>query len=312
MSLFVIPALFALLIKVGVLSISVKGAFKSPIFFTMVLFFACHNIAEVLSIIESFGGEGLNQILGWYYLMTVGSLAAMLLYAADISGLSGRFGKNIANIFSGTVIVIAVSLGSIIIFTDLIVAGTKSIGYIMTAERGQFYWLFTLNSLISFTAIVYLLIDGYRNARSHREEISCAYTLIALAPIVLASIGLIVFMRLGIEINAMAVLPISTALFLLITLKTERQHQLTDIRRHIPFSLERKTSAKIMEVFSRYASDEINYRDGMAEIEKMLVLHKHDKNDGNVTNTASSMEIPRSSLYSIFRRLDIELKENKS
>ena len=66
-----------------------------------------------------------------------------------------------------------------------------------------------------------------------------------------------------------------------------------------------------MDIFSRYAQDEVNYRDGMAEIEKLLVLHKHSKSEGNVSQTAASMDIPRSSLYSIFRRLEIEVKEKK-
>ena len=312
MSLYIVPALFALLIKVGVLAISAKGAIKSPVFFTMVLLFACHNMAEVLGIIEYFNGAQQTQILRWYYLMTVGALAAMLVYSADIYGIKRKFGEVKANVFAGLVIAIVMSLGSLIMFTDLIIAGSRSLRYTMTVIGGDYYWLFIGNSIITFPLIVYFLIDGYRKAQSHQEEIGCAYSLFALAPIVITSVGLMALMGLGAKINATAIIPISTALFLLIILKTERQHRLTDIRRHIPGSLERRTSGQIMEIFNEYACDKINYRDGMAEIEKLLVLHKHDKNGGNVTTTASSMEIPRSSLYSIFRRLDIELKENKS
>ncbi len=311
MSIYIIPALFALMIKLGVLTLSTKGVSKSPLFFTMVLFFACHNVAEVLGILEFFNGERLTQVLRWYYLMTIGALGVMVLYAADISNISRKWGGANLRIFNVCVITLTSALAILIMFTNALVAGSESLGYIMTSVRGPAYLLFPLFAILSFCLVVSLLVYGYKNAESHRDEISSAYTLLALAPVVIASFVLMGLMVFGVRINATAVLPITTALFLVIMLKTERQHRIIDIRRHIPYSLERKTSAQIMEIFSKYASDEVNYRDGLAEIEKLLVLHKHDKHRGNVSSTASSMEIPRSSLYSIFRRLDIELKESK-
>jgi beta-lactamase superfamily II metal-dependent hydrolase len=135
--------------------------------------------------------------------------------------------------------------------------------------------------------------------------------LLAVLPLLVVAISVVVLMSMGIKINAAGIVPVLTTLFLLITIRGEANHKLTDVRRHIPFSLERKTSAQIMDIFSRYAQDEVNYRDGMAEIEKLLVTHKHSKNKGNVSVTAASMDIPRSSLYSIFRRLDINVKEQE-
>ena len=127
----------------------------------------------------------------------------------------------------------------------------------------------------------------------------------------LVGITLVVLMGFGIKVSGAAILPVTTTLFLLITLKGEPKHGLTDIRRHIPLSLERRKSGQIMDIFSSYAKDELSYRDSLTEIEKLLVTYKHDKNNGNVSTTASTMNIPRSSLYSIFRRLDIVHKDSK-
>lgn len=314
LSIYILPALIALLIKLWVLFVSKRGSklvsetgkTQSSLFFTMVLLFACHNVAEVLGFLEYFSGDRYGQVTRWYYVMSVLALSSIVFYAEQVS----KTLKN-SKILYGVLGSGALALSAVLLFTDFIVAGSASIGYSLTAVKGSYYAVFQIYSLSAYALIVYFLVVGYKNAEDHRTEIQCAYTMFAMAPLVVVALALMAVMAMGYTVNASVILPFTTAAFLLITLKGERLHQLTDIRRHIPFSLERQTSGEIMDIFSRFASDEVNYRDGMAEIEKLLVMHKHDKNGGNVTTTASSMEIPRSSLYSIFRRLNIELKEAK-
>ena len=116
-------------------------------------------------------------------------------------------------------------------------------------------------------------------------------------------------MALNLNINATVFVPIMISVFLYITVKSEAQHKLTDLRRFMPFSPERKTSQDIMELFSSYARDETTYRESVNEIEKLLVMHKYNKNEKNASATAETMGMPRSSLYSIFNRLGIKTKE---
>lgn len=311
MSIFLLPALLALAIKLTVLVVSRMSARQSKFFITMVLVMACHNIAEVLGYLEFFNGIEAGNILRWYYLMTIVGLATIVFYAIDVSELHSSQSK-VLSITAGSIIAVTALLGGLIMFTNLIISGgSGSIGYAPVANQGPTYWLFSAFSVLCFAITIGYLIAGYRNAASHLAEIRCGYTLWALSPIIIVSLGLMVLMSFGLQVNAAAVMPIATALFLVITLKGEKAHGLTDIRRHIPFSLERRTSGDIMAIFSQYAQDDINYRDALNEIEKLLVLHKHAKHQGNVSSTAASMELPRSSLYSIFRRLEIELKESK-
>ena len=303
---FMIPAILALSIKVAVLFLSKKSNATSLLFITMVLVFAVHNFAEVLGFMEYFRGERYTMMLRWYYVMSICGLAAMLFYSKDVSQVLTNSAP-----FNVVVTVVTVLLCCLLMFTDSIVAGSTSIGYIMTAVKGEYYWVFQVTALLSYVLIVWMLQKGYRNSESHTIEIQCGYTLFALAPLMFVAIAVLGLMSFGWHINGAGIFPLMTTLFLLITLKSESKHGITDVRRHVPFSLERKSSREIMNIFSAYAKDEKNYRDSMAELEKLMVLHKHEKHNGNVSSTAVSMDIPRSSLYSIFRRLEIEHNEEK-
>ena len=303
-SIYIIPALIALVVKLFLLFVSRNGSGRSSVFFTVVLLFACHNLAEVLAYLEFFRGNYSDHILRWYYVMTLCGVSAILVYALEISDL-----KRPIRIVSGAVVVLAISLSLFILLSDSVVSGAISIGYALTADQGPQYWLSQILFVVMYLLISGVLIRGYLTAKDHVTEIQCSYTMFGLLPIVLVALSVVVLMGFGVSINAAAIIPICTTFFLLITIKGELTHKLTDIRRYIPFSLERRTSSQIMDIFSRYAQDDVNYRDSMAEIEKLLVVHKHNKNEGNVSRTAASMDIPRSSLYSIFRRLEIEVKD---
>ena len=306
MTLFMVPALAALVIKFVILALSNRSSSTSVIFITMVLLFAGHNISEVLGFFEFFNGEHATMMLRWYYVMSICVLAAMIFYARDVSKI---FAEN--SRFSPVLLTLVLIMCSLFMFTDLIVAGSSSIGYVMTAVKGDYYWLYQAFALGSLSLLTWMLLKGYRQSNNHITEIRCGYTLIGLSPLVICVFLVIVLMALGVRINAAGLVPILTSLFLWITLQSESRHGITDIRRHLPFSLERKTSREIMNIFTSYAKDELNYRDSMAELEKMMVIHKHEKHSGNVSSTAVSMDIPRSSLYSIFHRLKIQHNEDK-
>ncbi|MFT6046976.1 MAG: hypothetical protein ACI9WC_002687 [Arenicella sp.] len=303
-SIYILPALLALMVKLFLLFFARNGRSRSSIVFTLLLLFACHNLTEVLAYIEYFKGDYSMHVLRWYYVMTLCGGAATLVYAFQISNLLSSFrGVSLA------AVALSICLSLFILLTDSVVSGATSIGYALTAEQGPQYWLFQLLFLGMLFLISGVLIRGYLTTKDHVTEIQCGYTLLGLLPIVIVAISVVALMTFGMQLNAAGIIPVCTTFFVLIIIKGELTHKLTDVRRHIPFSLERRTSGEIMDIFSRYAQDEVNYRDGMAELEKLLVVHKHSKNRGNVTRTAASMAIPRSSLYSIFRRLGIEVKD---
>lgn len=62
-------------------------------------------------------------------------------------------------------------------------------------------------------------------------------------------------------------------------------------------------------IFSAYARDNVDYRDAISQIEKLLVIRKFNKNKGNASATAALVRMLSSSLYSIFNRLKIDTKD---
>ncbi|RBP51456.1 hypothetical protein [Arenicella xantha] len=302
MSIYILPAILALVIKLLILGVSVKGKHQSTVFITMVLILALHNLCEVLGFLEFFESGPKEYLLRLYYATTVWVAAFMLIYSSEVSRL--KHGH-----FRAVLMSIAGVVSLLMLYTNWIVAGAESLGYTMTVVQGEQYWIFRIFVLATLLAIIPVIVVGYRRATEHIVEIQSIYTMFALAPLMLVGISVIVLMSLGVRVNASAFIPIASTLFLLITLKSEYRHNLTDVRRFIPFSAERRAANQIMDICSRYSRDKMSYRDGINEIEKILVLQKYQKEGGNASATAESMGMPRSSLYSIFNRLNIDTKD---
>ncbi|GAA6138808.1 hypothetical protein NBRC116583_25550 [Arenicella sp. 4NH20-0111] len=299
MSIFVVPALVALIIKLGVMFVSRTTFMSSPYFGFMVLVFACHNLCEVLVFWEYFHGDKAEYVLRSYYVISLVSLLSIALYISSIVDFIGAPIKRL--------LVSLVSFVSLfIIFSDSIVAGSRSLGYVFTAVRGEYYGVFQLLSLAFMGLLPFVLYRGYVRAQNHNTQIRCAFMGMALVPHFLSVILVILIMNLGFQVNGAAIFPFATTLFLVIILASENQHKLTDIRRFIPFSHERRTSNEIMDIYSKYARDQQSYREAISEIEKLLVTHKYDKTGRNASSTAELMGMPRSSLYSLFNRLKIK------
>ena len=115
----------------------------------------------------------------------------------------------------------------------------------------------------------------------------------------------------GVKINALIILPITTTIFVIFTLKTEAKHKLTDIRRHIPFSVERKASTMLQEIIGKYAREEISHPEFLEEVERLSIKYKYQKSGRTILQTARAMKIPRSTLYSKARRLGIKINDVK-
>jgi len=302
MSIYVLPALLALIIKIVVLFYAYRSQGQSKMFVLMVSVFACHNISEVLVFLEAAGTIHSPYVISIYYVSSIWALFTVLSYVLEVCRIE------ILKLKIG-VAALASVLTILIVFSHFIIDGERSIGYVVTAVRGPLYWTFQAFSLGIFVSSVALLIKSTNKSKNHLIEIQSSYTLLALSPLVIGALSIMTLMNLGVSVNAAAIMPIATTLFLLITFKSETQHKLTDLRRFLPWSQERRTSSDIMEIFSSYAKDDMSYRDAVSDIERLLVMHKYDKSGGNASQTAQQMGMPRSSLYSIFNRLSIKTND---
>lgn len=298
MSIYVVPAILALMAKLIVVFIYRQNLLANKHFTLMVLIFACHNLCEVLVFWEYFSDIRADYLMRVYYVVTLVSLAAITFYVANISEQRSR-------LYAPVLLSLLGIVSALLLFSNHIVSGIKSLEYVFTAVRGDQYWLFQAVAITVIMQMAYLLYRGYRKAVDHDVQIRCAYTALALMPQVFAAFLVIALMNMGFNVNGAMILPVATTLFVAIMLISEDQHRITDIRRFIPFSDERRTSNQIMDIFSSYAKDQASYREAINQIEKLMVEHKYEKNNRNATYAAERMGMPRSSLYSLFNRLDI-------
>jgi len=302
-SIYIIPAVVAFFATAYLLFLLNKKEGSSKVLFTMVLVFLAHHICETLGFIEFIkNSPHVIYQLKVYYIVTFWALIYIFMYALEISKVTI---KHINVILYGLGAVIT----ALISYNDTIIAGANSLGYIMTAQKGAYYFIFQITSLLLLSTLIGILFHTYKKTTNTVTQTQCIYMLIAFSPLLLTVLGVMLLMTLGFEINAAVVIPISSTLFLMILLKSEAEHKLTDLRRFMPFSPERQTSQEIMELYTSYTQNEISYRDCMAKIERILVMDKYNKSGNNASMTAKLMGMPRSSLYSIFNRLNIDIKD---
>ena len=300
MNWFVVPALLSLTIKILTVAYARHTWSSSRPFFILLIFLAAHNVAELFLFVGYFNHTSPQVALDMYYVCTVLVLTMALDYAADASSL------NRPTWLRPGMTVVAVGFIGLILFTESLIGGYEVIGYGITRVPGPQYWLFQAFALGWIALSVSVLVLGYRQSENHHVQLRCLYTLFAMLPPLLTAVVVVILMAFEVTINAMIALPIATTLFVLITLKSESKHRLTDIRRHLPFSLERRAALEITEVLSQYAQEGMSHTEAMDNIERELLTYKHQKSGMNTSKTARSMDIPRPTLYSKFRRHGIK------
>lgn len=306
-TLYAFPVMLALIVKISLLIFAKRTGTKSEFLFGLIAAFIVLNIAELTLFIElGLEVSGDSIVRSYYAVATVASVYACY-YVYEI----GR--PNESNVLLNVIALpLAVMLVMLSLLSDVVVSGSESIGYGITAVKGSGYWLFSSLMLAVYVFLSYILISAYRNSKYHAVQIKITYLLLAFFPVIFAGIGIIISMALGYKINAMAILPLATTAFIFIIVLSEKKHGLTDIRRFIPLSLESKLTTNIQNITGAYAQEAITHKEMLAEVEKLAVLYKLKKQGGNVSHISNSMGEPRSTVYWLCKRYNINLKDFRS
>jgi len=309
MSMYFLPALAGLVFKLLILVTTLRGGKISILLLSLIVVFACHNAIELIGYIQFLHNQSVEALFRIYYIATIFLLMYVLLHGLALSRLESIY-------TTATLILLASTLSSLVAFTDIIIAGQYSIGYAMTAVEGSHYWLFSLYLLVILLCNIAALLYRYRSAASELEAIRCLYSLFALSPVMLTALLVTALKATDTSLNAAALGPISTALFLLIVLKGESKHKLSDIRRFLPFSPEKRISNNLISLVDAYVhvdNQNHGFKALQVGIEKEIILYTLGKYDNNITHAAEAMGLKnRTTLYSMMSRLDIDIKKLKS
>jgi DNA-binding protein Fis len=308
MSIYFVPALVALIFKLFILAYVLRGGRVSIVFLSLIIIFALHNAIEIFGYFNVQRGDLANVYFLLYYVATVYVILYMLLHGLSVSKLENKIALT-------AFVALSTCLSGLILFTDLIIGGQYSIGYSVTAIKGPYYWAFAAYILITLSSGFFATLLGYKNATSQIDSIRCLHSMLALAPMTLVCAIAMIFKMTDVGVNATGLIPIATTLFLIIVLKTESKHKLSDLRRVMPLSPERETSNNFMDLLDSYiqSGDRCNvYKELQAGIEKEIIMYSIKKCDGNISKTTRMMGLKnRSTLYSMMTRLDMNLEELK-
>jgi len=299
MNVFILIVVTALALKAFVLWLARQVPGETKVFLGLVLMFALHNTCELLIYLNVFQGYSADWLLRAYYVASALVVTWMCLYSMHVAGFTSKYARNVPLILGG-----AVSL--IYLFSDLVLSGAESLGPGVTAIKGPFYLIFQITMFSGFLFVIMSLLWMRKTTDSYLTKTRCTLILLALLPVIIAAMSVIVLMQLNVKVNAAGLIPISTSIFLILVLRMERSHKLTDVRMLIPGSEENRVLGELMEAFSNYSIHGGHHKDTLNEIERALVMYKHvSMSDKPTAEIAAAMGMPRPTLYSIYNRLGI-------
>ena len=296
------PSIIAILIKLTIIYFCAVSN-KSNTFVWLVAMFFINNVAELLIFFGNEIGISPDQAIRIYYISIFFVMLFMCNYSLHISR------NKVMRITLPVNIVMFVTAALLIAFSDLIVQGSTPLIHGHTADKGQFYIVYTALALYTIIFTFSVLASGYSYKRNkdHNIQKQCLWSLVALSSFLLIGLTVVLLMALGLKVSALTVLPFGTTFFVLFSLITENKHKSTDIRSFLPFTLEYKMMRKAVNILSEYSSSEIGHNKAMFYIEKIITEYKYEKEQGNMKRTADSMDVPRSTAYNKAEKLGIKV-----
>jgi len=297
---FIFPALIAFIFKAYILIVSRKSDHKVAFFIPMLIVFALHNLCELSAYIQFFDGSLSLSLFKTYYSITFVMFGFMAIYALKVSQLFK------SNMVINVIYVLCVIFSFFAFTTDSIVVGIQSIGYSSMAVKGDFYWVFQLYILVMLLFVPISLFIRYKQSELSETKIACSVAFFAFLPILTVSLLVLALMFAGVNLNASGLMPIATTLFLFILVKYEANEGITDIRRWIPYSRQKRLTNELMSLSSLYSTDKIGYKEMLVEFEKLSIEYKYHESGGNISEAARRMKLKRTTLYSMIDRTGIK------
>ena len=228
-----IPATIALLFKILLLFYGGKALAKnkaSKTLLALLIILTITNVVEIFGYEYVANPENYDVFLRIYYV----SLTMMFAFLLQLTLLTRYIEMN------SYVDVLNFGISAIVsylmLFTDLIIAGSTSISYSVTRVPGEAYLIAPIYALTMLVLSLGILITTYRKAMDPFVKIQVFLLLLAVICLVLPIVAAFLFMAIGIKINAAFTLPIGITLFLGIVTYAIKNDALYDIRIWLPFS----------------------------------------------------------------------------
>lgn len=309
MNYLIIPVVLALVFKLSLVVISSNYNVGNNRLYVFIGSSIMHNLSELLLFVSGFDSVYAAELLmKIYYVMSISTLALGISLILYITKLEKFFYFKISG---RAVYGVAISLSLLALFSKEIIAGAEIRQYSITADKGDFYWLFQVYSLICLMLTTLFLLSGIFKSRANIEKTRCIWLAVAYAPNLIAATSILTIMALGVSINAVAVFPITGTFFLYCLFFSERSYELKIINKNAPDIKEGAFLQNISNISRTFLSGSASLPQTQKEIERLLVLYAYEKHDGNVYRSSKEFGIGRPSFYAKLKRFGVDLSKNR-
>lgn len=304
MTLYMLPAGIALVITLWVMLFSNNNRMGQGKLFSFVAILGIHHLTELALFSTMTQGLAGELILRTYYIATISVFVFGFFYIMNTEKFPVQ--KYLMLLIGGA----GIALSLAFMVSDLMVVGATQIGYSITAIRGPAYSAFAVFSLFCMACWLVGLWSNYKSASSPREEVEHFYALLGMGMLAVMTTSIFALLYSDWNINATALAPIGSAIFMVYIIKGKNSYLLNkDIRRRIPFCMEWSLFRQIHLACAQYVFENISHKETLTIIERALVVYKLEKNQQNKNQTAKSMGVGQSTVYKKLETLRIPHKK---
>lgn len=296
MTLFILPSLVALGIKIWLFSVSRLALFRDNPYLA---FFLCAlfglNLAELILFIVKNNPQGALPVMMGYYVAAVFSAASYLILTISVVQGSKALTKML--------LVLALIMSVLVCIPDIFISGTQSIGYSLTRAPGEHYgWLQAYLILSIATAIGV----GFYGVIGHKDKIVQKRSLVVLigtTPMALMTIAIISVMILDYRLNATIILSLMTSVTLAVLIYAEKRYRMFKFLSYVPYTQENQLRNQISLLVSEtidalfQKGQKVDFKNISARFEFTVINLAIEATDGNKTHAAEILQIGKATLH---------------
>lgn len=300
MELFVIPALFAIALKVAIFlrySESLRRANLNLGLFFIATFLL--NLVELFGYQPTYEGNTMMTVLLAYYCAAVFVIHGYINLALDYS----QFKWKLSKVRVALNVILALLVVNII-FNRQIIAGVSFTEITLTREAGSMYWLFQTYALGGVVGALALLIIGYKKQKSNLARQRCFVMIFSTFPLVLTTVVIVATMATGSTVTAAFLMPVAISLMLGIIVYAEEKTRLFRLLTFVPYTKERKLHNELLEKVTDCLlvnadpanHKELNLKQVMKEFEGSVVEHVIGYYGGNQKLAAQALGVSEATI----------------
>lgn len=292
--IYIIPAIVCLIVKLWMVVLC-KQSLTQDAFTGVVITCLLLTVCEIALFFLYLSGFSVEYVFRTYYVMLLFWLSFSLVYVIQM--FTDKPVKKIVYILAGFI-------SALILFTDVIISGYQPIEYSITAIRESLYFVYQVFVFGSILIAIAILVVQLRSEKVTKRKIQAFSLLIAFSIPFVVILGITILMMFGVKVNMAIVFSVATTIFLFFTINAHKEHRITDVRKWLPWSQENVATNEIMEIITEYLAEEKSLKEVESTIKKILIEYKLKSCNNNVKQTADKLQIPRSTLYSMLKKID--------